>query len=312
MKVSIAMATYNGGRYIQEQLNSIASQTRLPDELVITDDCSTDNTLRLIEDFAQRAPFPVRRYKNSRNMGFAQNFNRAITLCNGDYILPSDQDDNWLNKKIEALLNEIKGHANKPTLVHSDFSLIDQNGCIIRNSFHKMRGKNINNYNKYIVKSLYHGIGSGCTMLFNRSLVDICLPIPDIGIGHDHWLLYGAILRGKVLYLNDQLILHRVHANNTAPKFQRKTYKLLKRDKVAKKIITANALLQKHGQYIDIKTLNSLKMMSKIKRINAVKILLFYFSSRIPSTSKFFYSLYILVNLYMYKYRNHNSGNTKP
>ena len=102
--VSVAMATYNGARFIREQLDSLARQTVLPAELVITDDGSTDNTLEIVADFAARAPFPVRVERNPENLGFRANFMKAASLCTSDLIAFCDQDDIWLPHKIETCL----------------------------------------------------------------------------------------------------------------------------------------------------------------------------------------------------------------
>ena len=100
--VSVAMATYNGEAYIHEQLESLASQTLLPAELVVTDDRSSDRTLEVVESFARNAPFPVRIYRNDRNLGFADNFFNAAARCNGDLIAFCDQDDKWLDHKLSV------------------------------------------------------------------------------------------------------------------------------------------------------------------------------------------------------------------
>lgn len=104
LQVSIAMATYNGERHIREQLESLASQTRLPHELVVTDDCSSDQTLEIVANFALNAPFPVRVIRNESNLGFADNFLKAAALCGGDVIAFCDQDDKWLPGKLATCL----------------------------------------------------------------------------------------------------------------------------------------------------------------------------------------------------------------
>src|SRR4051812_44291759 len=95
LTISVAMGAYNGEAFIGEQLASIAGQSKLPIELVICDDASTDSTVNRIEEFARAAPFPIRTYRNEANLGVAGNFGRAIGLCNGDLIALSDQDDVW-------------------------------------------------------------------------------------------------------------------------------------------------------------------------------------------------------------------------
>ena len=111
-KISIALATYNGAAYLKEQLESYCSQTQLPDELVVCDDCSTDETIRILEKFIQDAPFEVQICKNQINLGVTKNFEKAVSLCTGDYIFLSDQDDIWLADKIKVLTEVLNRHTN--------------------------------------------------------------------------------------------------------------------------------------------------------------------------------------------------------
>ncbi len=101
--ISIALATYNGERYLHEQLMSFTFQTRLPDQLVICDDCSTDKTISILESFAGSAPFPTIIYQNKSKLGTGANFGKAINLCDGDIVAFSDQDDVWLPNKLEKI-----------------------------------------------------------------------------------------------------------------------------------------------------------------------------------------------------------------
>src|SRR5581483_5816839 len=100
MRISIAMATYNGGQFIREQLDSLSRQTFLPCELVVCDDGSTDHTLAIVETFAASAPFAVRIHRNKKRLGFGPNFLKAASLCDGEVIAFSDQDDVWLETKL--------------------------------------------------------------------------------------------------------------------------------------------------------------------------------------------------------------------
>src|SRR5688500_18132345 len=102
LSLSVALASYNGERYIGEQLDTIAQQTRLPNELIISDDASTDSTWSIVRDFAERAPFPVRLLQHER-FGSARNFEIAIQACRGDVIFLCDQDDIWYPNKIETI-----------------------------------------------------------------------------------------------------------------------------------------------------------------------------------------------------------------
>ena len=110
MKISIAMATYNGARFIGEQLESFASQTVLPNELVVCDDCSTDGTRKIVRRFGDRAPFAVRLHENATRLGVTRNFEKAIGLCQGDIVFLSDQDDAWFENKLQVVSTLFEGN----------------------------------------------------------------------------------------------------------------------------------------------------------------------------------------------------------
>jgi glycosyltransferase involved in cell wall biosynthesis len=125
LKLSVALCTYNGAKYLKEQLDSIGRQTRLPDELVICDDRSTDGTPGIVSQFAAEARFPVAFTVNKVNLGATKNFEKAIGRCTGDIILQSDQDDVWLDKKLEL----IEGiFLNNPDVraIFSDAEVVDE------------------------------------------------------------------------------------------------------------------------------------------------------------------------------------------
>ena len=108
--ISIALASYNGARYVREQLDSFAAQRRLPDELVVCDDGSTDDTAEQVERFAEGAPFEVRLERNARTLTTTPNFEKAISLCRGDLIFLSDQDDVWLPEKLAEMALHFEAH----------------------------------------------------------------------------------------------------------------------------------------------------------------------------------------------------------
>src|SRR6476660_4138279 len=125
MRISIAMCTYNGVRFLDEQLASLASQYRKPDELVVCDDCSTDATIATLERFADRAPFPVHIHKNTVRLGSTKNFERAISLCQGDIISLCDQDDIWDEQKL-GLSEECFLKNPHVQLVFTDAQVVDE------------------------------------------------------------------------------------------------------------------------------------------------------------------------------------------
>src|SRR4030095_10826576 len=123
---SVAMCTYNGARYVGEQLDSIASQTRPPDELVVCDDRSSDETVQIVEQFAASAKFPVSLEVNSQNLGSTKNFEKAIEICEGDLIALADQDDVWVPSKLEIIEREFDA-VPASGLVFTDAEVVDKN-----------------------------------------------------------------------------------------------------------------------------------------------------------------------------------------
>ena len=125
MRMSVAMCTYNGADFLPAQLASIAGQTRRPDELIVCDDASTDQTRSLLESFARTSSIPVSLYFSDQNTGSVKNFQRAISLCTGDVIALSDQDDVWHTAKLELIEQAFQGNP-AVGLVFSDAELVDE------------------------------------------------------------------------------------------------------------------------------------------------------------------------------------------
>ena len=157
--ISIAMATFNGERFIRKQLESLAKQTLSPFELVITDDGSTDSTLAIIDEFARQAPFPVRLYRNPTQLGYVQNFMHCAHLCKGELIAFSDQDDIWDDRKLRCACSVFEEH--NPSVVFHDFHLIDKNDILIDPPGTTNRYSNIDHWT----------IVPGLTIVFQRELL---------------------------------------------------------------------------------------------------------------------------------------------
>src|ERR1041384_7413645 len=185
MNLSIALATYNGAAFLKEQLESIAVQTRTPDELIISDDQSTDDTLTLIEDFVETAGFPVRVSVNESNLGTAKNFEKAISLCRGDLIVLSDQDDVWHPDKLESV-ERIFDAKPQLSLVFSNAELVDE--ALRRFDETLFDLVDFNDRKQRLVKSgraldvqLRENLVCGCTVAFRASLKELILPISSEG-----------------------------------------------------------------------------------------------------------------------------------
>ena len=129
MKISVALCTHNGEKYILPQLESIAKQTILPDEIVICDDRSTDDTVQLIESYVAFAPFKICLYKNETNLGSTKNFEKALLLCGGEIIFFCDQDDSWLPKKVESVIKYFENN-NRKKVVFTNAFIVDDNRVV--------------------------------------------------------------------------------------------------------------------------------------------------------------------------------------
>lgn len=207
MKISIAMATYNGAKYLQEQLDSFAAQTWLPDELVVSDDGSTDETTGILERFSEAAPFRVQIFRNPRPVGVRANFSAALERCGGDYIFLSDQDDVWFPEKIKRMLAFSEDN-DRPLLTVCDTRFGSADLTVLGGAkldyVRKVKGR----------PEASHIMGC-CTMI-TREFAELALPIPDIPMNHDNWLHDFAERLGGRYVMNDVLQLYRRHGTNVS------------------------------------------------------------------------------------------------
>ncbi len=215
-KISIALCTYNGESFLSEQLESFVRQTRLPDELVIGDDCSNDKTVKIIEDFAKAASFPVRLKTNEKNLGSTENFAQTISRCSGDIIFLSDQDDIWLPEKIERLMTEFADSPNVG-LVFSDAEIVDKNLASLN---HKLSDLTFSPQIRQAVEEksffeflLLRNYVTGATMAFRAKFRDKCLPIPlDIPeMIHDAWITFVVVANADFRFVDEVLVKYRQH-----------------------------------------------------------------------------------------------------
>jgi glycosyltransferase involved in cell wall biosynthesis len=205
--VSIALAAYNGEKYIREQLDSFAVQSVLPDEVVISDDGSSDATVRIAEEFAGGAPFPVYVVENGGRGGFKGNFENALTRCTKEIVFLSDQDDAWRRKKIEKVLEVFAGDPDAVTVIH-DLEYCDERMRPIGQS----KLERINSFSDP-VKEYVTGMASAV----RRSFLETCLPFPaDTSITHDVWIHGCAFVAGGKRILSEVLADYRRHALNAS------------------------------------------------------------------------------------------------
>jgi len=214
VRVSIAMCTCNGAAFLPQQLGSIAGQHHPPDELIVCDDCSTDDTARLVESFAAGAGFDVRLVVNDEPLGATKNFEKAIGLCGGDIIALSDQDDVWLPGKLGRIEATFAG-SPAAAMVFTDAELVDETlralglrlwPCVYFGSRQQRRLRRGGAFDLLLT----HNICTGATMAFRAQYKDLLLPIHP-GWVHDGWIALLLAAAGQVEAVAEPLILYRQH-----------------------------------------------------------------------------------------------------
>ncbi len=205
MTVSVAMAAYNGGRFIEEQINSILPQLSADDELVVSLDPSEDNTLEILNGYARKNP-NIKLLKGL-GKGVIKNFENAVKSCSGDIIFLCDQDDIWCENKVERVKKEF---AEKDvSLVMHDAKTVDKQLNVLKPSFFEERGVKTG-----IVKNIIKNSYIGCCMAFKKELCRYILPFPDNLPMHDQWIGLTAERHGGVSLIKEPLILYRRHGGN--------------------------------------------------------------------------------------------------
>ncbi len=216
--VSVLLASYNGEKYIREQLDSILNQTFSDLSIVISDDLSADGTPEIIREYEEQYPGRVRSLRNSERSGSAQNnFFRLLKSEADDYIMLCDQDDVWLPDKVEVTLREMKkleaewGEA-VPLLVHGDLSVTDKEGGILHKSMAEYQKIAVhdNRFSHYLVENNI----TGNTVMINRALLEFLADVPKECVMHDWWLGLLASCFGRISYIDRPLVLYRQHGEN--------------------------------------------------------------------------------------------------
>lgn len=218
MRVSIAMASYNGSAWVEEQLESFAAQSRLPDELVVCDDCSSDDTVAKLERFAASAGFGVRVERNPRNLTTTANFGKAVSLCEGDVVFLSDQDDVWRPEKIERMA-EIFERRPEVGVVFSNGRVCD---AALRPAGHSLWDALwFSAGERALVRAgratevfVKHVVAAGSTLAFRSEYRDLYLPFPDLHDCHDAWISFLVACAAPVAIVEQELVDYRVHGAN--------------------------------------------------------------------------------------------------
>ncbi len=208
-KISVCMATYNGELYIEEQLVSILDQLDERDEIIISDDHSTDATLQKIKAFKD---IRIKLFNNSGKKGPVGNFENALKQASGDVIFLADQDDVWFPDKIKIQVEAL----NSCDLVLSDAIVVDGKGTVLYPSFFKQ-----NFSGKGLIRNWVNNSFIGCCMAFNRNILEYVLPFPEKIAMHDSWIGLNASLIGKCSFINQPLVYYKRHGSNTMASFKK-------------------------------------------------------------------------------------------
>ncbi|HTJ94786.1 MAG TPA: glycosyltransferase family 2 protein [Pararobbsia sp.] len=218
--MDIALATWNGARFLPPLLDSIVAQSYPNWRLVVRDDGSSDDTCQILAAFAERHKPRVELVQDGRvRLGVTRNFEATVSRCRSNYIAFADQDDVWLPVKLERTMQrllQIEGEHGDgtPILVHTDLRVVDATLRTIAPSFIRMMRLDPL-AGAAIKRLLVRNVVTGCTMLANRALVERALPIPKAAAIHDWWLALVAVCLGRLEFIDEQTVLYRQHGANS-------------------------------------------------------------------------------------------------
>lgn len=213
--ISVCMATYNGAEYIREQLDSILCQLSEHDELVISDDCSNDNTIEIIQSYNEDR---IRIVESQRFKSPVRNFENAIKHAKGDYVFLADQDDVWMPDKIKVMTSYFKQGYD---IVVSDCTVVDDQLTVLNDSFYE-----INKSKGGLIANLKKNSYLGCALAFHKRLIKYILPFPQKIPMHDIWIGFVGEILGKAIFIDDKLIAYRRHGKNKTSTAERSHYKM--------------------------------------------------------------------------------------
>lgn len=276
--ISIAMTTYNGEMYLREQLDSILTQTRTDFEIVVCDDCSRDSTPKILAEYAIKDS-RFRIYENEKNLGYRKNFNKAVSLCKGDFIAFSDQDDVWLPHHLDTLIN----HIGENFVCGGATIRCLENGDLLNVlSPTKHQAKTLNSQvNRLVYQCYAFNLYQGASQMISRKAAELYFPIEKDAFAHDWALATNAIAENKFVYVNEVITKWRKHPSQvTNKRDSRKTRKerlatfvllLLKNKKRIAKAPVIVAVLEKAAEFhTNTSILYRLKNLSHSWRISKI------------------------------------------
>jgi glycosyltransferase involved in cell wall biosynthesis len=267
--ICILLSSYNGEKYIKELLDSLYSQTNKNFRIIVRDDMSTDSTLSILSSYDLEIISDNKKLGAKRSFSTLLEYAVANTDC--QYFMFCDQDDVWekdkLNKTLTKMQNIEKVNVKTPILVHTNLKVVDENLNIINDSFMLYQGLKTKPYsfNDLIIQNNI----TGCTVMINRYLAKISLPIPEESIMHDWWIGLVASKFGKIGYLNHSTVMYRQHAKNTIGasvyNLEYVLSNLIKKQSILKYIVQAKSFLYIYRGKLDVKTIEVLEEFISIE-----------------------------------------------
>jgi len=206
MNITVCIATFNGEKYIKKQIISILNQINSNDEIVISDDSSTDDTINIIKNINDSR---IKLFQNNKFYNPIYNFENAIKKSTGDIIVLSDQDDIWLNNKIKIIKERFRNKIEDIYTLMMNGYIIDKTGKVINDSIYSYNGSG-----KGIIKNIIKNTYMGCSMAFTRKSLDVLLPFPKNIPMHDSWIGILSEIFGEVKFDNRKSIKYRIHDSN--------------------------------------------------------------------------------------------------
>ena len=217
MKISVALCTYNGEKFLKEQIDSILNQTQKVDEIVVCDDGSTDCTIEILKEYDRKYPNIFHIYRNKVNLRSVKNFEKAISLCSGDVIFLSDQDDIWVSHKVEKYVAYFNANPHITVLASNGYC-IDENSKVhdkysiwdVPQFLREAKAP----LNYYHIITQISNIATGSTMAFKKEIVAKAIPFPvSEGFHHDEWLALISSKNKNFEFLNEKFYFYRIHSN---------------------------------------------------------------------------------------------------
>jgi len=212
------MATYNGRKYLKQQIDSIFAQSNQQWQLLLRDDGSFDDTINIIEAYMTKYPSQIRLITdNEGHLGASLNFGRLLEYSDTEYIMFSDQDDVWLPNKVEITLNTMKVaeqiYPDRPILIHTDLRVVDSDLNTIADSMWSYQ-KLFPDVGDDLNRIMAQNVVTGCTMMINRKAKAVSIPIPREAIMYDWWIAIKVTEHGKIIHIPDKHVLYRQHPDN--------------------------------------------------------------------------------------------------